>query len=394
MATLTGTGSSRNPDTRAAVDAALRTALLGLERNRPSFGFVFASPDRNLAEVLEYVRQKAGTDDVIGCSTAGEITERGLTHGGLAVMLVWSEDFTAATAFSEGIKSNTDYAAGELSAGVTPARKIAQAKNQRHSTTILLTDGLSGAAEKLVHRLCEKRQPGLQVVGGAAGDEGRFQTTVVGGDERASTDAAAALHVYSKTPWGVGVNHGLRSTTKPMKVTRALDNRVFELDGRPAFEAYVKHAAERGIKLTRENGPTYMIENELGIQFFDKIARARAPLSVDEQGTLTCAAEVPAGSLVTILDGEPKSMIAAAKGAADEAKFHLGNRETAGVLLFDCVCRGMILKSEFHREIDAVRSVFGDVPVAGFLTYGEIARYSGKLDGWHNATAVVVAIPK
>jgi hypothetical protein len=54
----------------------------------------------------------------------------------------------------------------------------------------------------------------------------------------------------------------------------------------------------------------------------------------------------------------------------------------------------MILKDAFQREIDAVRSVFGGVPVAGFLTYGEIARYQGNLDGWHNATAVVAAIPK
>ena len=40
-----------------------------------------------------------------------------------------------------------------------------------------------------------------------------------------------------------------------------------------------------------------------------------------------------------------------------------------------------------------MRSVFPGVPIAGFLTYGEIARYSGRLDGWHNTTAVVTAIP-
>jgi hypothetical protein len=54
----------------------------------------------------------------------------------------------------------------------------------------------------------------------------------------------------------------------------------------------------------------------------------------------------------------------------------------------------MILKDAFDKEIDAGRSVFGGVPIAGFLTYGEIARYPGKLNGWHNATAVVVAIPE
>jgi hypothetical protein len=53
----------------------------------------------------------------------------------------------------------------------------------------------------------------------------------------------------------------------------------------------------------------------------------------------------------------------------------------------------MILKTAFHREVDAVRSTFGDVPIAGFLTYGEIARSQERMEGWHNTTAVVVAIP-
>jgi alkylated DNA nucleotide flippase Atl1 len=54
----------------------------------------------------------------------------------------------------------------------------------------------------------------------------------------------------------------------------------------------------------------------------------------------------------------------------------------------------MILKDGFQREIDAVRGVVGDVPVGGFLTYGEIASYSGRVESWHNTTAVAVAIPK
>ena len=53
----------------------------------------------------------------------------------------------------------------------------------------------------------------------------------------------------------------------------------------------------------------------------------------------------------------------------------------------------MILDAEFRREIETVQSVFPGVPIAGLLTYGEIARFKGRLDGWHNTTAVVAAIP-
>jgi hypothetical protein len=278
--------------------------------------------------------------------------------------------------------------------GVPEAKKAAAQSDRRHLTTVLLTDGLCGAGEKLVVDLHGLGQGSFQIVGGAAGDEGKFQSTSVGANGRAATNAAAALHVFSSSPWGVGVNHGLRSTTAQMRVTKAQGNVVHELDGQPAFTMYQRHAAERGVKLSAADATPYMVSNQLGIHFFQDIARSRAPLSVGEDLSLTCAAEIPKGSMVSILDGDPASMVEAARTAAEEAKKHLEGNKAAGVLLFDCVCRGMILKEGFDKEIEAVRSVFGNVPIAGFLTYGEIARYQGKLNGWHNATAVVVAIPE
>jgi hypothetical protein len=114
---------------------------------------------------------------------------------------------------------------------------------------------------------------------------------------------------------------------------------------------------------------------------------------VGSDGSVTCAAEVERGRFVCILDGEPDNLVAAAEQAARNAREQLKGTPAAAVLLFDCVCRGMILGAEFGREIEAVQSVFPGTPVAGFNTYGEIARFAQRLDGWHNATAVVVAIP-
>jgi hypothetical protein len=147
------------------------------------------------------------------------------------------------------------------------------------------------------------------------------------------------------------------------------------------------------VELEPATAGRFMIGNELGVYYFDKLHTARAPLGVIEGGALRCAADVDRGSYVCILDGEPESMISAARAAAREAREQLKGVPAAAVLVFDCVCRGMILDNQFQDEIDAVRSVFPGVPVAGFLTYGEIARSVQRLDGWHNATAVVAAIP-
>jgi methyl-accepting chemotaxis protein len=392
MGNIVGTGASNKANTQAAAQEAIRMAMAPLSGRVPTFGLMFAGPERDLGAALESAKEASGCSRLIASSTAGEFTERGLSHGGVAVMLVASE-MTCESALAKGLKEDHRKVAAELDERVSKARHAAASKDQRRLTTVLLTDGLVGKGEELVLEL-QDRAKASQIVGGAAGDEGAFIETRVGCSTDVATNAAAALHVFSEKPWGIGVGHGLRPTTKPMRVTKATGNVVHQVNNAPAFEIYKAHAAQRGVKLTPSNASPYMIANELGIHFFDKVSRARAPLSAAADGSLTCAAAIPEGAMISILDGDPDSMVSAASSAAEEAREHLEGGHAAGVLVFDCVCRGMILKESFQREISAVRSIFGDVPVAGFLTYGEIARYQGRLVGWHNTTAVVVAIPK
>jgi methyl-accepting chemotaxis protein len=393
MATRVGSGRSLQSGTARAAEEAIGKARAALGDGQPHFGLVFSGPDHDLAEVMRTARAAAGGADLIACTTAGEFTEDGLTHGGVAALLVTSDEADHSLAFSAGLKGDHARVAEELASAFPEAHARAQARRHGASTTILLTDGLAGTAEKAVAALRERTGFAQQIVGGAAGDEGRFKATAVGAGERVASDAAAALHVFSRKPWGVGLGHGLQPSSARMHVTRASGNVLHQIDGRPAFDAYRDHAAGRGVQLEPQSAGSYMIGNELGIFLFDRLNRARAPLSVGADGSLNLAAEVPQGASICILDGQPANMVAAAREAAQEAARGLEGHKAAGVVVFDCVCRGMILRDQFQQEIDAVRDVFGAVPVAGFLTYGEIARYGGKLDGWHNATAVVVAIP-
>jgi len=367
-------------------------ALEGLQGAAPTLGFVFCSPALALAECLRSASQVAKGAQLIGCTTAGEFTERGLIHGGVVVMLL-STDAPHQVQTAGGVASNAQGAARALCDGFHRMAEGARQKGYICSTTVTLVDGLSGAGERFVESIVESTQALHQVVGGAAGDEGKFQATYVGEPERSGSDMAAAVHVFGRTPFGVGIGHGLEATTAKMRVTRAKANVVHEIDGRPAFSVYQEHARKRGITLAPATAGEYLIANELGIIVAGKVTRARAPLSVGADGSLSCAAEVPQGAHVAILDGKPDAMVAAARQAAAEALQNLQGQQPAGVLLFDCVCRGLILKDGFQREIDAVREVMGEVPVAGFLTYGEIASYSGRIESWHNTTAVALAIP-
>jgi hypothetical protein len=397
MNTMVGNGYSTHRTAATAAAEATRLAMTKLGSAKPTCGFVFASPGIACTSVLlgaavSAARETSGAE-IVGCTTAGDITEEGLRHQSVVVLLI-SGDATLHAKFARGLKGQPKQLAAQLWSGVGEVRKDALARGHRYLATVLFTDGLAATGETLVGELYERRvQSGTQLVGGAAGDEGRFEGTHVAGAGQSGSDAAAALHVFDKNPWGVGVDHGLTATTKPMRVTRSAGNVVHEIDGQPAFAVYQRHAAERGITLTQDNAGPYLIANELGVHFFERISRARAPLSVGSDGSIVCAGDIPRGSMVTILNGEPENMVTAARTAALQAKAHLHGRDAAGVLLFDCVCRGMILKEHFDKEIQAVRSVFPGAPTAGFLTYGEIARNNDRLEGWHNTTAVVVAIP-
>lgn len=136
-----------------------------------------------------------------------------------------------------------------------------------------------------------------------------------------------------------------------------------------------------------------MIENELGVMLLNRLHHARAPVRVGQDGELGLVAQIPEGSQVCILHGQPSSMVAACRQAALDAREILKGQSASAIVVFDCVCRGAILGSSFGEEIDSIQSVFPDTPIAGFLTYGEIARTGGRLVGGHNATCVVLALP-
>ena len=63
-------------------------------------------------------------------------------------------------------------------------------------------------------------------------------------------------------------------------------------------------------------------------------------------------------------------------------------------MMFSCVARKMVLGRRTNEEIDEIKKVFGNTPIIGFYTYGEIGPIDKRVDSlrstrWHNETVVV-----
>jgi hypothetical protein len=92
------------------------------------------------------------------------------------------------------------------------------------------------------------------------------------------------------------------------------------------------------------------------------------------------------------MEGDAESVLEATDAACSDALAPLGDHRPLGVLAFDCIARRGVLGDQGIRaEVDRVAANAGDAPVAGFYTYGEIARTRG-VSGFHNQTLVVLAL--
>jgi hypothetical protein len=392
MGTRVATGTSILSQTDAATKQALRAGMASLN-DEPSIGILFGSTKHDLRKALAAAAETMPKTTFVGASTAGEITERGFTRGGMTAVLLASDDMAASVKTATTISRDHAKAAQLLCGDLDARSREAQARGLGNSTTVLFADTLTSPAEWLVNSMRKLSKPHHRIVGGAPGDDGALKATYTGSPGHADVDMATALHLFTRNAWGIGVEHGLHPVTEKKTVTKAKGPVIEEIDGKPAFAMFEEYIREHKLHVPADKMVEFVIRNELGVFFFDDICKVRAIHQIRPDGALISTGEIPVGSSICIVTSDADGLISASKRAAEQALKGLGGAKPAGVLVFSCFCRTLILGNDFKRELEVIRDVFPSTPIGGFVTYGEIARFSGRLDGYHNTTCVVVAIP-
>lgn len=264
----------------------------------------------------------------------------------------------------------------------------------------MLLDALTGRGEEASLLAGASLGPEVRLAGGAAGDDLAMKQGIVAGAGRCGADSVVIATLRSKRPLGLGVCHGHRTLSEPYEVTKAEGNVVHELDGKPAFDVWLsateEAAAAAGLKpqeLSEQELTGFLLRYEAGIAA-GKTYKVRAPLSKNADGSISFACGVPAGTKLQIMESTAGEQVDSARAAAERAKSALGNGKVAGAIVFDCICRNLILGDRFAEAVRGVSAALGDAPLAGFETYGEIAMAAGDWSGFHNTTTVVLAFPE
>jgi hypothetical protein len=379
-----GVGSSDEPNAAAAGAAAAGRALQGPD---PRLLVVFCSDCYELEALVGAIHERSGgAVPLIGCSTAGEISGTGPGDASV-VVTAFGGDFDISTGIG------LDASRGLRAAGATAASCAADVRGRPHRAVLILTDGLAGDQQEIVRGAYAEVGAAVPLVGGCAGDDLNMKATHQLYADHVLEDAVVAAAIGSDAPIGIGVRHGWRKVGEPMLVTASDANHVYELDGRPALDVYLERLGAPADATTDNAAFTrFALTHPLGL---DRRSgeEVRFVSGADlETRTLTCIADVPQGALTWIMAGDEGSVLDATDAACAEALDALDPEPPVGMLAFDCIARRGVLGDDgIRREVERVATHARGAQVAGFYTYGEIARVRGTT-GFHNQTLVVLAL--
>jgi hypothetical protein len=369
-------GTEPEPGARAA-DCALLHADAKLL-------IVFCSESLDLPVVLRQINERSGGVPLIGCSTSGEITPTGPGLRSVVVTALGGDGFSIGTAAAAPASEDL------RAAGASVARCLAGADERPHRVLLLLTDGLAGDQREILRGVYRVLGAGVPLVGGCAGDDLKMTRTFQMHGDQVLTDSVVAAGIGSDAPFGIGVRHGWRKVGEPMLVTRSVGNRVYALNGQPALDVYLDHL---GAQVSQEELARLALVHPLGLIRRDGEEEIRFIAGGDfAERSLVCIAEVPQAALVWLMEGDAESVLGACAAACSDSLQALGDNPPLGMLAFECIGRRPVLGDEgIQVEIDQLMKCAGGSPVAGFYTYGEIARKQGVI-GFHNQTLVVLSV--
>ena len=359
-----------------------------LEGTPPDAVILFVSPKYDATALVACLVERSTPRIIIGCSSAGEFTSDTHGDGRACAVAISSSSLQFAVGIGRGISVDRRQAAADMVRDF----RCGQEGSNEYCSALILTDALAGHADELIEELTLKTGGSHQFFGGGAGDDANFRRTQVFVGKELASDAAVALEIISEKPIGIGVRHGWRPATAPMRVTESRGSLLVSLNASPILDIFREHAATTNQKFDEKDPMPFFLHNIIGIETGDGY-KLRVPLAVNPDGSVLCAAEIPQGAAVCLMSTDAASAKEAAANATRAAVDQLNGHEPGVALFFDCVATRLRMGREFGNELDALKEVLGETQFAGCNTYGQVARTTGQFNGFHNCTAVVCVLP-
>ena len=344
---------------------------------------IFGSDNvEKIKKPLEEIKNKFTKSIIIGASTAGEIVMDELKEDSLVLTIVRFKTTRLKLSYKPISSLEDSY---------NIAKDIAQdLEDDMLQHIFVLSDGLHINGSQLADGFSQNIKKGTSVSGGLAGDNGKFQSTWIIVDGKAKENYTCGLGFYGENFYAsYSFRGGWDIFGIQRKVTKSLNNTVYEIDNQPILDIYKKYLGEKAQEL-----PASGLLFPLGVYDNENNIIVRTILAIDEETkSITFAGNILQGSNVCLMKSNNDRLIEAASASSKELSFEHYNGEPMLNIAISCIGRKLVLKQRVEEELEAtLENLPQNTVQIGFYSFGEISP-SGLLGcDLHNQTMTLTSI--
>jgi hypothetical protein len=355
----------------------------------PDAVVLFAPPRYDYVSLVRSLSAACQPKILIGGSSVGGFTQAGYLAPEAACAVALRSDEMR---FTAGIGRQLGTAPARAAADMVASFEGVTDYTYLHRSAIVLIDALVGHADEFLDGVIVATGGAYQLFGGGAADGARMsQSRLFLGTEVVS-NAAVGLEILSNKPLGVGLCQGWRATSAKMRITEAEGNRIISLNGMTAVDVFRGHAEATGQPFDPTNPIPFFLDNIVGLDAGSGFI-FRVPIAVNPDGSVSCAADVPAGATMHIMATTTEMATAAADAGVRRARQQIGNEKPQLAIFFDCLASQARMQLGFGFDPHILKGPLGTSNYVGFSTCGQVVRAEGEFNGFQNCTAVVCVFP-
>lgn len=299
---------------------------------------------------------------LVGCTSSGEISSNeGLTKGGISAVAFGDSSMKLEAVVFEEVSRVPLMHRMEIIEKLSKLGYRERQDKYENLTGLLLVDGLKGAEEKLLSVLNSVFEGKLNLIGGSAGDDLKFEKTLLALNGEVVEDSAIFTMIKTNVKMTIYRENIFDSQGIEIDISRAdeKNRKILEIDNKPAKSRYAEL-----LGVNKNNLENYILKNPIGRKIGDSIYISS--IASIEGESLSMYAQVFENSRAEIL--KAKNPIAAQKETLETIKNEF--REIYGVFCVNCILRFLQFEKEgLLKEISKGIGTLGKY--GGFVSYGE-----------------------
>jgi hypothetical protein len=386
--------STRMVNSRHAILECLEAAL-GTDK-KCDLVMLHASIGHDYSALADEVRRQIPGVRVVGASCCGIVGSEGVSESmkDVAIMAVRGPEL--AVAHVDGIYGHNAFEkAAELAL---------ELKARQPGITMIhfLASGIDIANDRAIAGIESVFGPEVTIFGATSSDNMRGVISYQIVDDLVLEHGAWAVGFADPSlEVDTQATHGFLAVGEPMVVTRAEGTRIFELNGRPAWQEYTSRLGLDPEKATcGDSIPVGALAEELPAVLAEEYGNPhilRVVTKRDAEGAMHYATTIREGTRLWLTVRDEERIFADMDRMMAAMVARAGGRRPVAVFHADCLARGRFLFNRVMKEELVGRMQFPlssdgiAPPWLGMYGFGEFARLGGA-NTYHNYTTAIYAI--